>query len=270
MSKRSEDVANGPVAASGFRAAAHAGRLLAGTWLSLGHADVAEIAALSGFDWLLIDHEHGVCDWRDLQHQLQAIDAGGGTASIVRVAAIDAVDFKRVLDLGATGLMIPDVRSAEAAQRIVDHARVPPLGRRGVATSTRNTRYGLAYQAHVATINQELVLMAQIESQAAIDALESIAAVDGIDVLFVGPTDLGIDLGLDPAHPEAPAYVRVLTHIAEVARRHGKAAGILARNASQAADFRRLGYGVIALGSDRGALAQGMRSNAGALRTLVE
>ncbi len=266
----SENAAGGPVAASHFRAAAHGGRLLAGSLLSLGHADVAEMAALSGFDWLLIDHEHGVSDWRDLQHQLQAIDAGGGTASIVRVAAIDAVDFKRVLDLGATGLMIPDVRSAEAAQRIVDYARVPPLGRRGIATSTRNVRYGQTYHEHVATINQQLVLMAQIESRAAIDALDAIAQVDGIDVLFVGPTDLGIDLGFDPARPDAPAYAKVLAEIAAVARRHGKAAGILARNASQAADFRRLGYGVISLGSDRGAVAQGLRANAGALRSLVE
>ena len=269
MNPTTDETAAAPVAAAGLRAAAHGGRFLAGTWLSLGHADVAEIAALAGFDWLLIDQEHGACDWRELQHQLQAIDAGGGTAAIVRVAAVDAAAFKRVLDLGAAGLMIPDVRNAAQAARIVDFARVPPLGRRGVATSTRNTRYGLVYREHVASINDRLVLMAQIESREAVEAIDAIAAVDGIDVLFVGPTDLGIDLGRDPAAPDAAEFVAVLQRVASAARRHGKAAGILARNAAQAVNFCRLGYTVISLGSDRGAIGQAMRANVGALRALA-
>jgi 4-hydroxy-2-oxoheptanedioate aldolase len=128
-----------------IRHAALAGHLLAGAWLSLGHADATEMAALAGFDWLLLDHEHGVSDWRDLQHQLQAAAAGGDPAVVLRVASANASDFKRALDLGVHGLMVPDVRAADAARQLVEWARVPPLGRRGAATSTRNTAYGRDY-----------------------------------------------------------------------------------------------------------------------------
>lgn len=245
------------------------GRLLAGSWLSLGHADVAEIASLAGYDWLLIDHEHGACDWRDLQHQLQAITAGGPVAAIVRVPAIDAVAFKRALDLGAHGLMLPDVRSAEQARRIVDLARVPPLGRRGVATSTRNCAYGRDYAQHVATINDTLLLMAQVESCEAVARAEALAAVDGIDVLFVGPTDLGIDMGIGAGDPADPRFREPLAQVVQATRRHGKAAGVLARNPAQARAYRELGFTVIAMGSDRGLLARGFADGLQALRELA-
>jgi 2-keto-3-deoxy-L-rhamnonate aldolase RhmA len=252
-----------------LRRAALEGLPLAGTWLSLGHADVAEIASLAGFDWLLIDHEHGACDWRDLQHQLQAIAAGGSAAAVVRVSALDAVAFKRALDLGAHGLMVPDVHDAASAQRIVEFARVPPLGRRGAATSTRNTGYGGGYPQYVATVNERLLLMAQIESVEGLAQAGAIAAVDGIDVLFVGPTDLGIALGTGAGDPSDPAFRDALARVAQAARSHGKAAGVLARDAAQARSYRELGYTVIALGSDRGLLAQGMRQNAQTLARLT-
>lgn len=252
-----------------IRRAALDGRFLAGTWLSLGHADAAEMAALAGFDWLLLDHEHGASDWRDLQHQLQAAAAGGGAATVLRVGAVDAVVFKRALDLGVHGLMVPDVRDAQAAQQLVDLARVPPLGRRGAATSTRNCAYGRDYAQYVATINERLWLMAQIESIDGLAQAEAIAAVDGIDVLFVGPTDLGIALGLGAGTPSDPAFRDVLARVAQAAAAHGKAAGVLARDAAQARDYRALGYSVIAMGSDRGLLAQGMRQCARQLRDLA-
>ncbi|HEY6133475.1 MAG TPA: aldolase/citrate lyase family protein, partial [Rubrivivax sp.] len=217
----------------------------------------------------LIDHEHGACDWRDLQHQLQAIAAGGSAAAVVRVPAIDAVAFKRALDLGAHGLMLPDVRDAAGAQRIVELARVPPLGTRGAATSTRNTGYGSAYGQYVATINERLLLMAQIESAEGLAQTDAIAAVDGIDVLFVGPTDLGIALGGGAGDPSDPAFRLALERVAQAARRRGKAAGVLARDAAQARSYRALGYTVIAMGSDRGLLAQAMRQNARTLNSLT-
>lgn len=255
--------------ANPVRQAALGGRTLAGSWLSLGHADVAEIASLAGYDWLLIDHEHGACDWRDLQHQLQAISAGGPAAAIVRVPAIDAVAFKRTLDLGAQGLMLPDVRSVEQARQIVELARVPPLGRRGVATSTRNCAYGRDYARHVATINDSLLLMAQVESREAVDQAEALAAVDGIDVLFVGPTDLGIDMGLGAGDPADPRFREPLVQVVQAARRHGKAAGVLARNPAQARAYRELGFTVIAMGSDRGLLVRGFADSLQALRGLA-
>jgi 2-keto-3-deoxy-L-rhamnonate aldolase RhmA len=245
------------------------GRLLTGTWLSLGHADAAEMAALAGFDWLLFDHEHGSSDWRDLQHQLQAATAGGSAAAVLRVGAVDPVVFKRAFDLGVHGLMVPDVRNAQTAKQLVDLARVPPLGLRGAATSTRNSAYGRDYAKYVATINERLWLMAQIESREGLEQAEAIAAVDGIDVLFVGPTDLGIALGLGAGNPSDAKFRDVLTDVAKAAAKHGKAAGVLARDAAQARDYRALGYSVISMGSDRGLLAQGMRLCAQQLRELT-
>lgn len=245
------------------------GRLLTGTWLSLGHADATEMAAQAGFDWLLFDHEHGVSDWRELQHQLQAAAAGGSAATVLRVGSIDAAVFKRAFDLGVHGLMVPDVRNAQTALQMVDLSRVPPLGQRGAATSTRNTAYGRDYAKYVATINEKLWLMAQIESIEGLAQAESIAAVDGIDVLFVGPTDLGIALGLGAGSPSDPKFREVLLQVAKAAALHGKAAGVLARDVTQASEYRALGYSVISMGSDRGLLAQGMRQCAQQLRDLA-
>jgi 2-keto-3-deoxy-L-rhamnonate aldolase RhmA len=252
-----------------IRRDALAGRLLTGTWLSLGHADAAEMAAQAGFDWLLIDHEHGVSDWRELEHQLQAAAAGGSAATVLRVGAVDAAVFKRALDLGVHGLMVPDVRDARTAHGVVNLSRVPPLGQRGAATSTRNSAYGRDYANYVATINERLWLMAQIESSEGLVQAEAIAAVDGIDVLFVGPTDLGIALGLGAGSPTDPKFREVLLQVAKAAAMHGKAAGVLARDVDQAREYRALGYSVISMGSDRGLLAQGMRQCAHQLRELA-
>jgi 4-hydroxy-2-oxoheptanedioate aldolase len=121
-----------------------AGHILAGGWLSLGSSIAAEIAAGAGFDWLLFDLEHGTSEFSDLLHQLQAIQAYP-VAGIVRVPAIEASVFKRVLDLGAHGLMIPQVSSVEDARRCVSFARIPPLGIRGAAQTTRASGYGVHY-----------------------------------------------------------------------------------------------------------------------------
>jgi 2-keto-3-deoxy-L-rhamnonate aldolase RhmA len=251
-----------------IRRDALAGRFLSGTWLSLGLADAAEMAALAGFDWLLIDHEHGADDWRDLQHQLQAAAAGGSVATVLRVGAVAAQVFKRALDLGVHGLMVPDVRNADAARQVVELARVPPLGQRGAATSTRNSSYGHNHEEYLANINDRLFLMAQIESVEGLEQAEAIAAVDGIDVLFVGPTDLGIALGFGAGNPSHTGFREALTRVARAAASHGKAAGVLARDEAQAREYKALGYSVIAMGSDRGLLAQGMRRCARELRGL--
>jgi 2-keto-3-deoxy-L-rhamnonate aldolase RhmA len=188
---------------------------------------------------------------------------------VLRVAAVDAAVFKRAFDLGVDGLMVPDVRDALTALQVVDLSRVPPLGQRGAATSTRNSAYGRDYAKYVATINDRLWLMAQIESSEGLAQVESIAAVDGIDVLFVGPTDLGIALGLGAGTPTDPKFREVLLQVAKAAALHGKAAGVLARDVTQAREYRALGYSVISMGSDRGLLAQGMRQCAQQLRELA-
>lgn len=242
------------------------GRVLSGGWLSLGSSIAAEIAAGAGFDWLLFDLEHGTSEFSDLLHQLQAIQAYP-VAGIVRVPAIDASVFKRVLDLGAHGVMIPNVASLEDAERCVSFARIPPLGVRGAAQTTRASGYGAHYEQYLREANASIILTAQIESRRGVAAAEAIAAVDGIDALFIGPTDLGVDLGV--ASDELTGTFReAVVAVAAAARRHGKSAGVLVRNAEQAQQYFDLGYTFIALGSDRGSIGNGMRASAAALEAL--
>jgi 2-keto-3-deoxy-L-rhamnonate aldolase RhmA len=243
-----------------------AGHILAGGWLSLGSSIAAEIAAGAGFDWLLFDLEHGTSEFSDLLHQLQAIQAYP-VAGIVRVPAIEASVFKRVLDLGAHGLMIPQVSSVEDARRCVSFARIPPLGIRGAAQTTRASGYGVHYEQYLREANDSIILTAQIESRAGVAAVEAIAAVDGIDALFVGPTDLGVDLGV-ASDELSGEFLDAVVSVATAARRHGKAAGVLVRNAEQAQQYFDLGYSFIALGSDRGSIGAGMRASAAALNDL--
>jgi len=235
------------------------GEKLSGTWLSLGSPVAAEMAGLSGFDWVLFDLEHGLGDNSDLLHQLQAIEATPAVG-IVRVPGIDAAFFKRVLDLGAAGLMIPNVETAADARRILDHARIPPLGRRGAAQSTRASGYGRAYERYVAEVNDNLLTVVQIESRTGVENAAAIAAVDGVDVLFVGPLDLSISLGVEADRPRG-VFADAVGSVAEAARRHGKASGVLVRNIDQARDYAAMGFTFIALGSDRGLIGSGMRRN---------
>jgi 2-keto-3-deoxy-L-rhamnonate aldolase RhmA len=240
-----------------------AGSVLAGGWLSLGSSVAAEIAAGAGYDWLLFDLEHGTAEFSDLLHQMQAIHAYP-VAGIVRVPSIEASVFKRVLDLGAHGVMIPNVSSVADAERCVSFARIPPLGLRGAAQTTRASGYGAHYEQYLMEANDSIILTPQIESRAGVAAAEGIAAVDGIDALFVGPTDLGVDLGV-PSDDLSGEFREAVVAVASAARRHGKAAGVLVRNAEQAKQYFDLGYTFIALGSDRGSIGSGLRSSAAAL-----
>lgn len=240
--------------------------MLGGAWLSLGSPIAAEIAANSGFDWLLFDLEHGTSEYSDLLHQLQAIQADP-VAGLIRVPAIDASVFKRVLDLGAHGIMIPQVSSEADAHRCVSFARIPPLGQRGAAQTTRASGYGAHYAQYLQEANDSIILAAQIESRAGIMAVEAIAAVDGIDALFVGPTDLGVDLGV-PSDESNETFRDAVVSVADAAQRHGKAAGVLVRTIEQARIYAELGYTFIALGSDRGLIGSGMRTNAAELAGL--
>ncbi len=242
------------------RQAALASPLFAGTWLNLGSADTAAIAGLAGYDWVLIDLEHGSGDLRDLPRQLDALQPGR-TAPIVRVPAIDPVVFKQVLDLGPSGLMVPNVETQAQAVTLVHHIRIPPMGARGVATSTRSVGYGFHYARYLQEANDHLLTVVQIESRAGLANVDAIAAVDGVDVLFVGPTDLGTDLGVS-SDPADAGFHAALAQVAAAAQRHGKLAGALVRNKAQALQYQALGYRFLALGSDRGMVVQGMKDNA--------
>ncbi len=230
---------------------------LAGTWLNLGSPFSAEIAALAGFDWVLIDREHGSGGEGEMALQILAAQSGGA-AAIVRVGSIDRVEIKRALDAGASGIMAPCVETAEQAQTLVRAVRIPPLGDRGAASSTRASGYGFTYREYLESANEQLLTVAQIESVVALENCASIAAVDGIDVLFVGPTDLAISMAVtEPA--TSTEFAEALEQVAATAQSAGKVAGILARTSADAERYRQTGYRFISLASDRGLLAEGFR-----------
>jgi 2-keto-3-deoxy-L-rhamnonate aldolase RhmA len=251
-------------AAPGFRARVLAGEWLAGSFINLGSPLTAEMAGRAGFDWLLLDHEHGPGSDDTLLHQLQAVSATPATA-IVRLAANEPPRFKRVLDLGAGGVMVPYVNNETEARAAVAALRYPPRGIRGVAKFNRAAGFGQDFDDYFAHAHERLVTMAQIETPEALANVAAIAAVDGVDVLFVGPLDLSTNLGIQ-SNFEHPRFVEARQSVAAAAKRAGKAAGILITAAAQIAGVRAEGYTVVALGSDGGAVNVGLRQNAAALR----
>jgi 4-hydroxy-2-oxoheptanedioate aldolase len=229
------------------------GRARIGLWSQLTSPVAVEVLALSGFDFLVIDTEHAPNELPSVQAQLQAM-SGGTASAVVRVAWNDPVLFKRLLDVGAQTLLVPFVQNADEARRAVGATRYPPHGIRGVAVATRANRYGRV-GGYLQRAHDELAVLAQLETRVALENLESIAAVEGIDGLFIGPSDLAADLGHvgDNGHPE------VRDTIEDAIRRihaTGKVAGILAPAEGDARRYLEMGCLFVAVGSDVGLLAR--------------
>jgi 4-hydroxy-2-oxoheptanedioate aldolase len=239
-----------------LRSRALAGELLTGTWLNLGSNISAEIAARAGFDWVLIDLEHGSGNEADLVSQLQAVDTTD-TLSIVRIAWNEMPRFKRTLDMGAGGIMIPYVNTAEEARQAASYLRYPPQGVRGAARFHRANGFGQEFQSYFAEANDKLLTVVQIETVEAVSNCEEIAAVEGVDVLFVGPLDLSVSLGImgQMQHPEFRAAIK---RVIAACRAHGKSPGILLPNHEGIPAAVEDGFRFLAAGSDGGAVAAGM------------
>jgi len=222
-----------------------------GTWLALGSPAIAELAALAGFSWVLIDLEHGCATESEVPDQLRAL-RGTSTEAIVRVGAPYPDLIGRVLDWGARGIMVPHVDDAATAHRIVQATRYPPQGHRGVSRTTRATGYGLHPSSPGAL---PPLVMAQIETVKAVHNAAEIAQVDGVDVLFVGPADLQYDLTHGAQAATAPGdFAHCLTLVAEAAAACGKEAGILLRDLGDVSIHLDLGFTRIAVDSDLGIL----------------
>jgi len=249
----------------GFRAKVLSGAWLAGTFINLGSALTAEIAANAGFDWLMIDQEHGPGGDETLLSQLQAI-AGTGVSTVVRIAANEEARFKRVLDLGANGVMVPHVNSAEEAARAVASVRYPPWGHRGVSRLNRAAGFGANFEHYYANHHLQLATIVQIETLAALDAVDAIAAVEGVDALFVGPLDLSTNMGI-PGEFEHPRMLEARRQVARAAKDHNKAAGLLLGAPTAVAGAKADGFSLIAMGSDGGAVTTGLRQTAAALKS---
>ena len=237
-----------------FKRALKAGKAQIGLWSSLSSNYSVEVIAGAGFDWILLDSEHSPNDLESLLTQLQAA-APYPTTSIVRVPWNDMVTIKRVLDIGAQSLLVPYVSTAEEAKAAVAYTRYPPKGVRGVAGTTRATRFGRV-KDYAKRAHEELCLLVQVETQNALDNIEAICAVDGIDGVFIGPADLHASLGYtgEIANPKVkPLIDEAIRRI----RKAGKAPGILTPNEADARHWLECGALFVAVGADVGILARG-------------
>ncbi|MDO9345482.1 MAG: aldolase/citrate lyase family protein [Pseudomonas sp.] len=218
-----------------------------GTWLMSGSASTAEALGYAGFDWLLVDMEHVPIEFRDLWQILQAIHCGGAQA-IVRVAANDPVLLKRALDLGAFNVMVPFVENAEQAQAAVNAVRYPPLGTRGFAAVHRASRYG-TWANYGKEANDAVTCILQIETPTALANLEEIAAVPGVDALFLGPGDLSAACGHigNPGHPQVQSMI---SDAIMRAKRIGIPMGIVGGTPELVQSYLEQGYAFAAVASD--------------------
>jgi 4-hydroxy-2-oxoheptanedioate aldolase len=236
-----------------FKHAIAAGKLQIGLWSSLCSNIVADIIGDSGFDWILLDTEHSPNEIPDLVEQLQAV-RGGTATPIIRPAWNDAVLAKRALDIGAQTLLFPYVQNVEEAKRAVASTRYPPQGIRGVSVAARASRYGRT-PGYLGKANAEICVLVQVETREAMTQLEAIAAVDGVDGVFIGPSDLAASLGHlgNPAHPDVQEAIH---DAVKRLKKVGKPAGILTGNEEEIRRYIEWGYLFVAVGSDVGLLAK--------------
>jgi 4-hydroxy-2-oxoheptanedioate aldolase len=242
-----------------FKRALREGRTQIGMWLALANPYTAEICATAGFDWLLIDGEHGPNDVPLVLAQLQAL-AAYPVSPVVRIVTGETALIKQMLDIGAQTLLVPMVESAAQAEELVGAVRYPPRGVRGIGSSiSRASRWQGIPDYLAATGDDEICLLVQVESQTGLEQLEAIAKVDGVDGVFLGPSDLSASFGRrgNPGHPEVVAALeRAIATILAA----GKAAGILTADERLARRYLELGATFVAVGAEVTILAAGVRA----------
>jgi 4-hydroxy-2-oxoheptanedioate aldolase len=224
-----------------------------GIWCGMASTISAEILAGAGFDWIVIDGEHAPNDITTLLPQLQAM-RGGTPEPVFRVPWNDLVIIKRALDVGARSLLIPFVQNADEARKAVAAARYPPLGVRGVSVAPRANDYGRVQNYH-RNAHLDTCVLVQIETRAALKEIEAVAEVEGVDGIFIGPSDLAADFG-HLGNAKDPEVQAALRDAASRIRAAGKAAGTLAGNADDVEGLFAMGYQFVAVGSDVGILAR--------------
>jgi 4-hydroxy-2-oxoheptanedioate aldolase len=256
---------SGPSPERNLRARVLAGETLFGLFLDLGSPFSAEICARAGYDWLVVDLEHGAGTEAGLVGLLQSVEVGGSTA-VVRPQSGERLRIGRALDLGAAGIVIPRLESAAEAREAVSFLRYPPAGVRGVALRTRGAGMGSVAHGEVHQINERILGIVQIESVGALREADQIAAIDGVDVLFVGPADLTHSLGI-PGQFDHETYRTALKTVVDACAAHGKAAGILIYDTAVVPDLLELGFRFVGIGADGALVASGARAALAAVRS---
>jgi 2-dehydro-3-deoxyglucarate aldolase/4-hydroxy-2-oxoheptanedioate aldolase len=248
---------DGGTATTSLRSRVLAGETVFGTFIFSASPLIVEVAARSGLDWLLIDLEHGTARESDLLPLLLA--AGAHVPTLVRVESGERIRIGRALDLGADGIMVPQVHGAEQARRVARWMRFQPAGERGVALFTRGLGYGRLGHDGVADRHLDLLTIVQVESRSGLDEVEAIAEVDGIDVLFLGPTDLSHALGI-PGRFDDPAFGAAMARIGRAARAAGKAAGALVTSPEDVGRYAAEGFTVLGISSEASILSRALHS----------
>lgn len=226
-------------------------------WLLIGHSLMAETMAGLGFDALCVDMQHGTTELSSLLPLLQAVSQTD-TSPVVRVAWNDPVAIMKSLDLGAYSIIVPMVNTAEDAARAVAACRYPPVGMRSWGPIRPAQYWGADY---LARINEEVLVMAMIETKEGLDNLEAICATPGLDAVYIGPSDLSFALGLPPkADNTHPLHLAACDQIKDAAHRHGIKACLHCASAAFAADAVKRGFDLVMLASDVGALTAGVRT----------
>jgi len=244
------------------------GEAVHGCWLNSGSAVDAEIVGKAGFDWVNIDLEHGVGMEYDLPGQLQALMTSP-TTPVVRVEALTRPRVSRVLDLGAQGIIFPMIRTLEEAREAASYLRYPPRGVRGMATQTRAVEYGLDFENYYREEDQRILGILQIEYTGLLDHLDEVAQLDAIDILFVGPADLTLSLGVFRQY-DHPKFLSAIEKVQNAADKHGKSTGVFIPNMSEYQKYYDLGYRFIGCGSDTVFVMQGAGNMAQAMKKARE
>lgn len=232
-----------------------------GLWLNMAEALPAEIAGQTGFDWLVIDGEHGPNDLRSILAQLQAL-ATSPSEAVVRPPIGETWMIKQLLDIGARTLLVPMVDSPEQARELVSAVRYPPEGKRGLGAAVARASAFSAIADYADTAADEICLLVQAETRAAIDNIEAIAAIDGVDGIFIGPADLSADMGYR-GRIEAPEVQDVIETAIRRIVAAGKPAGILTFNETLNRRYIELGANFVAVGADVTEFSSALRSLAG-------
>jgi 4-hydroxy-2-oxoheptanedioate aldolase len=240
------------------------GETLYGCWLNLGSSLTAEMVGMAGFDWVLIDLEHGAGVEKDVLHQLQALEHTPA-ATLVRVESTERQRINRILDMGAEGIMCPRLSTATEAATVARALHYPPEGSRGIAKMIRATEFGKKFPEYYKESRDTILGIVQVETMEVLSHLDEIAAMPGIDVLFIGPSDLSMALGVFGQF-DHPVYKDALKATVNAARKAGKAVGILIHNPDDLKRYHEMGIRLIACGADGAFVANGARDMAGRLK----
>jgi 4-hydroxy-2-oxoheptanedioate aldolase len=236
------------------------GKPAIGSWMTMASPLASELLAHSGYDFLVVDTEHSPTDTETVVQMLQAMK-GQPVSPIVRVVWNDVGLIKRALDSGAHGVIVPMVNTVAEAEQAVAACRYPPVGVRSVGGTRPPLSFGVSRAEYLAEANQEIMLAVQIEHVDAVVRVEEIAAVAGVDSVFVGPNDLCASMGLPPLlEPDVPAFEAALAKVVRAANANGKAAGILVGTLATGLKRLQQGFSFVAIGTDAGMVTAGAQA----------